>query len=54
MAGTDPVPSEPGVTAAVQADQPALSIMELEGLGKDLWRGIDAASHVEAERAAWD
>lgn len=32
----------------------SLSILELEGLGKDLWVGIDAARHVDAERASWD
>jgi len=31
----------------------ALSILELRGLGKELWRDIDAASHVASERAAW-
>jgi plasmid stability protein len=31
-----------------------LSILELEGLGKELWEGIDAAEYVEAERASWD
>jgi len=30
------------------------SILELRGLGKDLWQGTDAAAHVENERAAWD
>ena len=39
--------------AALAAPSP-LSIMELEGLGRDLWAGIDATAHVEAERAAWD
>ena len=33
---------------------PQLSIMELQGLGKDIWQGVDAAAHVETERAAWD
>jgi hypothetical protein len=33
---------------------PQLSIMELEGLGKEHWHGVDAAAHVEFERAAWD
>jgi plasmid stability protein len=33
---------------------PPLSIMELQGLGKELWQGVDAAEHVEAERAPWD
>ena len=32
----------------------ALSILELEGLGKEQWKGIDAAAHVRAERDAWD
>lgn len=29
-------------------------IMSLRGLGKELWRGIDAAEYVEAERRSWD
>ena len=33
---------------------PLLSIMELQGLGKEIWQGVDAAAHVESERAAWD
>jgi plasmid stability protein len=32
----------------------AVSILELQGLGKEDWRDIDAATHVERERAAWD
>lgn len=31
-----------------------LSILELQGLGKEDWRDIDAATHVARERAAWD
>jgi plasmid stability protein len=31
-----------------------LSILELQGLGKELWKGMDAAAHVEAERRSWD
>jgi plasmid stability protein len=31
-----------------------LSILELQGLGKELWAGIDAVTHVEDERASWD
>ena len=31
-----------------------LSILELRGLGKDAWRDVDAAAHVDAERRAWD
>lgn len=36
------------------ARQEPLSILELEGLGKELWAGIDAKRHVEEERASWD
>lgn len=31
-----------------------LSILELQGLGKELWSGTDAATHVAAERDSWD
>lgn len=31
-----------------------LSILELEGLGEELWREQDAASHVARERDSWD
>ena len=31
-----------------------LSILDLRGLGKEHWTGIDAAAHVERERSSWD
>lgn len=37
----------------LEAPKP-LSILELQGLGKGDWRDIDAATHIERERAAWD
>lgn len=30
------------------------SILELKGLGKELWQGIDPALHVARERESWD
>ena len=30
------------------------SIMELEGLGADLWKDIDAQEYVNKERESWD
>lgn len=30
------------------------SILELQGLGKEIWQGIDAQEYVERERASWD
>ncbi len=39
--------------AALNAPKP-LSILELRGLGKEHWTHIDAATHVQRERAAWE
>ncbi len=41
------------LSAAVKKTEP-LSIMELQGLGKELWSDVDAAVHVERERRSWD
>ena len=30
------------------------SILELRGLGKEFWSGIDPTAHVEGERRSWD
>jgi hypothetical protein len=30
------------------------SILELEGLGKELWEDADPLAHVRAERDSWD
>ena len=38
----------------VLEEEEPLSILELEGLGSDIWKEIDAAEHVERERSAWD
>ena len=31
-----------------------VSILDLKGLGKGAWDGIDADQHLERERASWD
>jgi plasmid stability protein len=41
------------LSEALEASKP-LSILELRGLGKEHWQGIDAAAHVQRERASWD
>jgi plasmid stability protein len=38
---------------ALEREEP-LSILELRGLGKEAWRGVDAPAHVERERRTWD
>jgi hypothetical protein len=30
------------------------SIMELEGLGAEIWKGMDAQEYVRRERESWD
>lgn len=30
------------------------SIMELEGLGAEIWQGVDAQEYVNQERLSWD
>lgn len=30
------------------------SILELQGLGKDLWRRLDVDRYLEEERSSWD
>ncbi|MBV9880721.1 MAG: Arc family DNA-binding protein [Gemmatirosa sp.] len=34
--------------------EPRPSILELRGLGKELWEGIDPAEYIEQERSSWD
>jgi plasmid stability protein len=41
------------LSRALEAPEP-LSILELQGLGKEHWQGVDAAAHVERERSTWD
>ena len=40
------------LTEALEATAP-VSILELRGLGKELWQGVDAAAHVDRERREW-
>ena len=30
------------------------SILELQGLGKEIWQGVDAQEYIDQERAAWN
>ena len=34
--------------------KPKRSILELEGLGKEIWHGIDAQEYVDRERDSWN
>ena len=39
---------------ATQPPQPQRSLLELEGLGADIWQGIDAQQYVDELRKEWD
>ena len=41
------------LSQALDVETP-LSILELKGLGKGRWRGVDPAAHVARERRSWD
>jgi len=34
-------------------EEPLHSFLELEGLGKEVWKGIDAQEYINQERDAW-
>lgn len=36
------------------ADSQSRSLLELEGLGAEIWEGVDAQAHVDELRAEWD
>lgn len=37
-----------------EEEGPLHSILEFEGLGKEVWEGIDVKQYLEQERASWD
>jgi hypothetical protein len=39
---------------ADEADEPEPSLLELEGLGAEIWQGIDAQQYVNELRDEWD
>ena len=42
------------ILSVATEDARPLSILELQGLGKEIWRGVNAVKHVKQERRAWD
>ena len=41
------------LSLAVDTPKP-LSILQLRGLGKELWKNIDPSEHIDGERGSWD
>ena len=38
----------------VPRPRPRRSILELQGLGKEIWQGVDAQEYIDRERASWN
>jgi len=38
---------------AVSEPEP-ISILQLRGLGKEIWRGVDVSDYIDKERDSWD
>lgn len=53
LASKDLAAEEP-VEAPAEKPKKERSLLELEGLGKHLWEGIDAQEYVNQLRAEWD
>jgi hypothetical protein len=51
-----PVDGTEGMQTGVSLDdnRALRSLLELRGLGKEHWTGLDAADHVDTERRSWD
>jgi hypothetical protein len=43
-----------GMVRRQLSDQPRRSILDLQGLGKEIWAEVDAQTYVDQERASWD
>ena len=35
-------------------DEQPLDLLELEGVGAEIWQGIDPKAYIDAERDSWD
>jgi plasmid stability protein len=42
------------ILSQATAERRRQSLLDLQGLGRDVWAGVDAATHVHEERRSWD
>lgn len=40
--------------ASSETEKPKRSLLELEGLGKEIWKGIDAQEYINELRSEWE
>jgi len=46
--------SELAVRLSAELDPQPRSLMELEGLGREVWQGVDVEEYLRQERSSWD
>ena len=47
------LPKLQALIADISTEELQHSILELKGLGKEIWKGIDAQEYVDQERSSW-
>jgi hypothetical protein len=43
-----------GVRSEISYESPQHSILELKGVGREIWQNLDVAGYLREERASWD
>lgn len=46
--------SELAASLSAELDPQPRSLMELEGLGREVWQGVDVDEYLRQERSSWD
>lgn len=46
--------SELAASLSAEPDPQPSSLMELEGLGREAWQGVDVDEYLRQERSSWD
>jgi len=46
--------SELAASLSAELDPQPRSLMELEGLGREVWQGVDVEEYLRQERSSWD
>jgi hypothetical protein len=46
--------SELAASLSAELDSQPRSLMELEGLGREVWQGVDVEEYLRRERSSWD
>ena len=46
--------SELAATLSAELDPQTRNLMELEGLGREVWQGVDVEVYLRRERSSWD